>query len=319
MVDGSGSDDAVALREPLRDDPWMSVLLELMQEHARFALPGLRRDLERFGTAWLAEAEDLVATFYPQSSLQREALRAYGRFTIDTMRRQRRFEQLGRYEARPPAGTAGALDEQRRQQDYLPGLLLSHYLWPQHYQQLCFFRESFVPRLVQARSGRLLEVGIGSGLFMRLALQALPAARGLGLDLSETALAFSRRHAARYGLSGRFEARHHDLLQAPLAEHFDALICVEVLEHLEKPESLLRALRRQVEPSACVFVSAALNAADIDHVHLYREPGAVLRQVEAAGFRVEAARLSEGRAQGPAGVPVPAVLALIMRPSEVST
>lgn len=297
----------------------MGVLLELMQEHARFALPGLRRDLERFGTSWLAEAEDLVATLYPQPTLQREALRAYGRFTIDTMRRQRRFEQLGRYEARPPPGTTGALDEQRRQQDYLPGLLLSHYLWPQHYQQLRFFRGSFIPRLVRARSGRLLEVGIGSGLFMRLALQALPAARGLGLDLSEIALAFSRGHAARYGLSGRFEARRHDLVQAPLAERFDALICVEVLEHLEVPEGLLRALRLQVEPDACVFVSAALNAADIDHVYLYREPAALIRQVETAGFHVEAAHLVEGRALGPTGVPVPAVLALIMRPSEVRT
>lgn len=304
---------------PLRDHSRMSALLELMQEHARFAVPGLRRNLERFGTVWLTEAQGLLDAVYPQRSLQGEAMRAYGRFTVDAMRRQRRFEQLGRYEARPPAGTPGALDEQRRQQDYLPGLLLSHYLWPQHYEQLGFFRDSFLPRLVQARSDRLLEVGIGSGLFLRLALQALPTARGLGLDLSETALAFSHRHAACFGLTERFSARRHDLLQAPLPERFDALICIEVLEHLEAPEVLLRALRRQVEPEAHVFVSAALNAADIDHVYLYREPAALIRQVEAAGFRIEATRLAEGRALGPAGVPVPAVMALIMRPSEVRT
>lgn len=297
----------------------MGALLELMQEHARFAVPGLRRNLQRFGAGWLAETEGLLDALFPRPSLRREAMRAYGRFTVDTMRRQRRFEQLGRYEARPPPGTPGALNEQRRQQDYLPGLLLSHYLWPQHYEQLAFFRESFLPRLMQAESARLLEVGIGSGLFLRLALQALPAARGLGLDLSEASLAFSRRHAARFGLTARFAAQHHDLLKAPLAERFDALICVEVLEHLEAPEVLLRALRRQVEPGAFVFISAALNAADIDHVYLYHEPAALIRQVEAAGFRVEAARLAEGRALGTAGVPVPAVLALIMRPSEVRT
>lgn len=290
-------------------------LPELMQEHARFALPGLRRDLERYGPGWLAEAEGLLTTLFPRPAEQREAMRAYSRFTIDAMRRQRRFEQLGRYEPRPP----GALDERRRLHDYLPGLLLSHYLWPQHYEQLRFFREAFLPRLARAGAARLLEVGIGSGLFLRHALQALPAARGLGLDLSEAALDFSRRHAACHGLGGRFEASRHDLLQSALPGRFDALICVEVLEHLDDPPALLRALRRQAGPGAVVFVSAALNAADIDHVHLYREPAALTAQVEAAGFVIEAARLAEGRALGPAGVPVPAVLALILRISEVCT
>jgi SAM-dependent methyltransferase len=295
----------------------MSLLPDLMREHARFALPSLGRDAARFGPGWLAGLEDLLVRLYPLRDGQRSAVRAYGLFTIDAMRRQRQFERSGHYPPRPPAGAPDALGDDRLREQYLPGLLLSHHLWPQHYRQLEFFRAAFVPQLAAAGCTRLLEVGIGTGLYLREALQALPQASGLGIDLSEAALAFSRRHAAGFELAGRLAVQRHDLLLERLAERYEALICVEVLEHLDAPLQLLRALRDQAQPNAYIFVSAALNAADVDHVYLYREPAALLAQVEAAGFRVEVSQLHEGRALGPAGVPVPAVLALILRPTEV--
>src|SRR6218665_1174178 len=288
-----------------------------MREHVRFAVPGLLRDAARFGPAWQAGLAAMLETLHPAPAQRLAAVRAYGRFTIDAMRRQQRFERTGQYASRPAPGHPGALDERLLRDQYLPGLLLSHYLWPQHVQQLEFFRQAFLPRLAAAGSRHLLEVGIGTGLYTRLALQARTELQALGLDLSEASLAFSRRHLACYGLDDRFEARRHDLLRADLPQRYDALVCVEVLEHLEAPAEFLRALARQGQPNAYIFISAALNAADIDHVHLYRDPAQLSAQVEAAGFTVEASRLANGRASGRAGVPVPAVLALILRPVEV--
>jgi SAM-dependent methyltransferase len=292
----------------------MAALLDLMREHVRFAVPGLLRQAEACGPAWQRELDELLDRLYPAPAERLAAARAYGRFTIDAMRRQRRFERCGRYEPRPPAG---ALDERARRDDYLPGLLLSHYLWPQQARQLAFYRQEFLPRLAAAGARRLLEVGIGTGLYTRHALLALPRLQALGVDLSAAALDFSRMHVAAYGLTARFDGARLDLAQADLPQLHDALVCVEVLEHLDAPAAFLLALARQVRPNAYIFVSAALNAADVDHVHRYGSPDEVLAQVEAAGFRVEASLLAEGRTSGAPGVPVPAVLALIMRPQEL--
>jgi release factor glutamine methyltransferase len=50
---------------------------------------------------------------------------------------------------------------------------------------------------------RILDLGVGSGAILLAVLHERPAARGLGVDLSEEALAVARDNASSLGLSGR--------------------------------------------------------------------------------------------------------------------
>ena len=50
---------------------------------------------------------------------------------------------------------------------------------------------------------QLLDLGVGSGAIMLAILAERPAARGLGVDASEDALAVARENAANLGLAGR--------------------------------------------------------------------------------------------------------------------
>ncbi|HYE50263.1 MAG TPA: HemK/PrmC family methyltransferase, partial [Azospirillaceae bacterium] len=50
---------------------------------------------------------------------------------------------------------------------------------------------------------RLLDLGTGSGCILLALLSELPAARGVGVDLSPAAAAAARRNADRLGLGGR--------------------------------------------------------------------------------------------------------------------
>ncbi|MCF8468654.1 MAG: peptide chain release factor N(5)-glutamine methyltransferase [Sneathiella sp.] len=70
---------------------------------------------------------------------------------------------------------------------------------------------------------RILDLGTGSGCLLLSLLSELPEATGVGVDVSEKALAIARRNAERLGLAQRAEFRHgrwHDGLE----ECFDIVI-----------------------------------------------------------------------------------------------
>lgn len=71
---------------------------------------------------------------------------------------------------------------------------------------------------------RILDLGAGPGTLLLAALDQWPEATGLGIDSSETALAYARRNAERLGLSGRARFRPGDWGQG-VDELFDLILC----------------------------------------------------------------------------------------------
>jgi SAM-dependent methyltransferase len=138
------------------------------------------------------------------------------------------------------------------------------------------------PRLETAR---LLDLGCGTGF----TLTQLPAgARAIGLDYSRAALALARRRA------GRADLVRGSAYALPFADaSFDAVLALDVLEHLERDRDAARELRRVLAPGGAAIVTvpafeALWSAHDeaLDHHRRYRlaEIEAVLRD---AGFEIE--------------------------------
>ncbi|HRE87563.1 MAG TPA: class I SAM-dependent methyltransferase [Myxococcota bacterium] len=286
---------------------------------ARFAVPSIERALTEFGDEWRLDFAELIASGYEDESDRVAAIRGYAAFAIDSMRRQRRFEETREYPAKTYAEAAAEVyfNDSYMESQYLPGLLLSHYLWPHHYQQLRFFKQFFVPLIAATNTptaSRFAEVGVGTGIYSRTALQLAPEATGIGYDISQVSARFAARHVERHGKGARYGVEVRDVLSEPPDERFDQVICVEVLEHLEDPVSLLVGLRRLVKPEGRLFVTAALNAANADHIHLYRTPADVLRQLEEAELYVEHFFFANAYPPARPQLPVPAAIALVARP-----
>jgi release factor glutamine methyltransferase len=79
-------------------------------------------------------------------------------------------------------------------------------------------------RLEPGKSARLLDLGVGSGAILLALLAERPAARGLGVDISEEALAVARENAANLGLAGRAALLRGDWTAGLEDQGFDLVV-----------------------------------------------------------------------------------------------
>jgi SAM-dependent methyltransferase len=293
--------------------PHVAQLRELFQREYPFFRDVVDRGAEAFGSAWLIDFEATLSRLFTDSELLAAAAKGYALFVMDLLRRQRRFERDRRYpnKSYEEAANEVYLDEDYMLSEYLPGLLLSHFLWPHHCWHSRFFDSAFISQMRLCSQPRFVEVGVGTGLYSRRALQQVPSARGTGIDISPASKVFAERHVRMFGFDDRYRTELRDIAAQPLVP-FDWVISIEVLEHLEDPLDFLCRLRSILAPGGHAFITAALNAAHVDHIYLYESSDQVIVQLEAAGFALEQAFLGAAHARATPDAPVPAVAAFVV-------
>ncbi len=100
---------------------------------------------------------------------------------------------------------------------------------------------------------RVLDVGCGGGI-----LSESMAERGAavhGIDLGERALQVAELHALESGAAVVYERIAVEALAQREPESFDVVTCMELLEHVPDPESVVRACSALVRPGGWVFFS----------------------------------------------------------------
>ncbi|MCI3131695.1 peptide chain release factor N(5)-glutamine methyltransferase [Phenylobacterium aquaticum] len=91
----------------------------------------------------------------------------------------------------------------------------------------------------EAMAFNVLDLGVGSGAILLAILAERPAAKGLGVDVSEEALAVARENAANLGLGGRVALLRGDWTAGLSDDSFDLVvsnppyIATDVIETLE--------------------------------------------------------------------------------------
>ncbi len=100
---------------------------------------------------------------------------------------------------------------------------------------------------------RVLDVGCGGGILSEAL--AREGAEVTGIDLAHEALLVARLHAAEQNL--RLDYREISVEQLAGAEPgtFDIVTCLEMLEHVPDPASVVMACARLVKPGGHVFFS----------------------------------------------------------------
>ncbi len=100
---------------------------------------------------------------------------------------------------------------------------------------------------------RVLDVGCGGGILS----EALVArgAQVLGIDLAEEVLQAARLHLKAANLSAEYRAVSAETLAAEQPGAFDLVTCLEMLEHVPDPASVIKACATLARPDGTVVFS----------------------------------------------------------------
>jgi 2-polyprenyl-6-hydroxyphenyl methylase/3-demethylubiquinone-9 3-methyltransferase len=115
-------------------------------------------------------------------------------------------------------------------------------------------RLDWIDRLAPLHGRRVLDVGCGGGILAEA--MARRGAQVTGIDLAAKPLKVARLHALDTGAQGLeyLEVAAEELaLKRPGA--FDTVTCMEMLEHVPQPDSVVRACATMARPGAHLFFS----------------------------------------------------------------
>ncbi len=242
---------------------------------------------KEFGPVWEKEISTNVSRVFGEKYNEKwdEAVVGYAEFCTEALRAQIFFEKNDRYKA---SNYEEVVKECYHSPEYMlvrycPGQYLSHYIWPHHQKMLQHFVNELVP-MIKDDIKLFYEVGVGCGMYSQKALEHLPGARGVGFDISDYALQFTKRIVDAHGLGNRYQIRNQNIITNPIDEKADLVISQEVLEHLEDPQSFIHGLYHAAKEGGWGYITAAINAAHTDHIYLYRSSQEVQSQIENAGW-----------------------------------
>lgn len=114
-------------------------------------------------------------------------------------------------------------------------------------------RANFIDQRSPVAGKSLLDVGCGGGILAESL--ALRGARVTGIDMGEAPLAVARLHALETGVELNYEQTTAEAKAAAMPGAFDIVTCLEMLEHVPDPASVIQACAQLVKPGGDVYFS----------------------------------------------------------------
>lgn len=114
-------------------------------------------------------------------------------------------------------------------------------------------RTNYIDSFAQLAGKTVLDVGCGGGILSEGMAQR--GATVTGIDMGEAPLNVARLHALESGVSIDYRQLPVEQLATEQPASFDVVTCMEMLEHVPDPASVIKACFDLVKPGGMVFFS----------------------------------------------------------------
>lgn len=165
-------------------------------------------------------------------------------------------------------------------------------------------RTEYVQNFVALSDKNVLDVGCGGGVFS----EAMAAQNAVvtGIDLAQDSLDVAKLHLYESQYDINYVKSSAEDFAEKHPQSFDVIVCMEMLEHVPDPQSIVNACERLLKPGGWLFLSTINRSAQAmmlgifvaEHVmgivpkgtHHYKQlikPSELVSGVEKAGFDVK--------------------------------
>ena len=115
-------------------------------------------------------------------------------------------------------------------------------------------RLDWIDQLASIKGKRVVDVGCGGGILAES--MARRGANVLGIDLADKPLKVAQLHAMEAGVANLdYRSVAVETLAAEQSGQFDVVTCMEMMEHVPDPSSVVQACANLVKPGGWVFFS----------------------------------------------------------------
>lgn len=114
-------------------------------------------------------------------------------------------------------------------------------------------RTDYINTISPVKGKRILDVGCGGGILAEAL--ALLGADVTGIDLADASLNVAKIHQLESGVSVDYKKISAEELAETEAEQFDIVTCLEMLEHVPDPASIVSACTQLLKPGGDIYFS----------------------------------------------------------------
>jgi len=114
-------------------------------------------------------------------------------------------------------------------------------------------RMKFITDVMDLSGRKVLDVGCGGGILTEALARC--GAQATGIDLSKDSIEAAKLHANQQGLSIDYRYENIEETASKHAGEFDAITCMEMLEHVPEPGKIIAACARLLKPGGHAFFS----------------------------------------------------------------